>query len=121
MGSGIQIFIGTKEIEVPESEKLKLALTFSVTDITTLDSRSGGLSKAVVLPGSNANRQTFGFVDNVNSVGSLDQTRKETARIYQGGTLIMVGFAKTLNARLDHEDNVTGIEVLFFSDNNDTG
>ncbi len=119
MAGDIQIFIGTKEIEVPESEKLKLALTFSVTDITTLDSRSGGLSKAVVLPGSNANRQTFGFVDNVNSVGSLDQTRKETARIYQGGTLIMVGFAKTLNARLDHEDNVTGIEVLFFSDNND--
>jgi len=114
-----KIFIGGKQVDLFDRDKLRLALTYSIADINKIEARSSGTSKTITLPATDNNNKIFSFGTDINSSDAFDQNERRTAHIEVGGTVLLRGFAKINKNIVKNKNNIGQYQVVIIGDNGD--
>jgi len=113
----VRILIDGKEVDISNQQRLRLALTYTITDIQNIDVRNSGFSKTITLPGTKRNDILFGFAFDVNSGNPLTQNTRPNALIEVEGTTIMEGFARITRSKIKNSQNTHEYEFRIIGDN----
>lgn len=114
-----EVYIGEDKIDIADAEQSGIAISYSIGDINELGSRDSAKSKTITFPGTPTNKLKFGFAEDINSASNIDQNQKPDARIEIGGTTLIRGFLKMLNAVRDGLSKTVSYTAAILGDNGD--
>ena len=118
----VKVFVEEEEIEITDPEKLGLALSYSIADISKVDrskSGSSGLSKTLTIPGTKNNVARLGLGQDINITDDYTQNIRGSGRIEINGTDVIRGVAKMLSPIDRRGLNATEYKLVILGDNSD--
>ncbi len=122
MTPDVKVFVREEEIDISDAEKLGLALSYSIAEISKVDRRSSGssgLSKTMTIPGTKNNIQRLGLGQDVNITDDYTQNIRGSGRIEINGIDVIRGVAKMLSPIDRRGLNAKEYKLVILGDNSD--
>ena len=113
----VRLTIGGNEIDLFDTDKLRLAVTRSIDEIQKTEKSNASRSKTIVIPGTKRNDLALGFGQDVNSVTAISQNQKPDAVLEVGGTIIIEGFARATKRVIKNSENTHEYHLILIGDN----
>jgi hypothetical protein len=114
----LEVYINDELADIAPDDA-DLAITYSIADIQKLDDRKSRVTKTLKFPGTKRNRELFGFPDEPNVTGEVDQSTRPTCKVVYDGDTLLIGSFKITAVKRNYRDQVTVIEGVAFGDNGD--